>query len=124
MIKKEDQRFVFRKLVGKRGLSATVHFDVLFDETSKNNSMEVVYSADDQWKSSCLFALEVFYREFKKDNLGLLKVTIQRIDWLPVDTTIGTVFYTTIKAMEHTLGFKLSKELVNFDENRIQFSIW
>ena len=88
--------YTFRKQSKFRGYFASVTFNIIFDESKKKNLI-ISYLADLKWEVPCKAAINMFLE--RHPFTGELIITIQQIDWLPVDTNSTVVIYSTLKGL-------------------------
>lgn len=117
-------RHNFKVQAGGRGLYAAIMLNVNFDKTA-NKSISIHFSEPSEWESTCMTGIYIFYDYYAHETVGRMEVTIERIDWMPVDTNNLIVLYGTILALSQELnypleglGFDKDTELFTFPERR------
>ncbi len=99
--------FAFKKVLHKRGAYMKIEMEVDFYPSTMESKLEISYNADHEWKSSCEAGIHIFHDYFRYLNKGRLKITVNRINWLPVDTNNLIVLYATIMALCEILNFNV-----------------
>ncbi len=112
------KNFIFRKQVGKKGYYVKIDFDVeLLNE--QKHKLEINYTADITWRAFCEAGVLLFFEYFSRKEDRGLKVTIYKVDWLPVDTNAFLVMFSTIKALSEALNYEING--LEFDQTSEKF---
>ena len=118
-------QYQFREQLTNRGCYCGISLRAKYVE-SENHDLTINYNADIKWKPSCIAGIHIFFDYFNKLKFGKLEVSIDTIQWLPVDTNHLTVLYSVIFSLSKELKITIpdvqldkERELFTFPEPRI-----
>ncbi len=77
--------------------------------------LEISEWVDQEWHTSIRFALDYFFSHYRES----VKVTIEELHTMIVDSSAMTVVYAIVKCLSDLLGFK--PELIIFNEGTFVF---
>ncbi|MFC5048335.1 hypothetical protein ACFSTE_13365 [Aquimarina hainanensis] len=99
--------FKLKKVLKNRGLYCSIDFEVELNEM-KSNNLIFKYEADNQWETASRLGGMIFYDYFLKKSNIEMSVTIKNIDWMPVDTNNGIIFYSVLKGLSEILSYPIN----------------
>jgi hypothetical protein len=111
--------YVLRKQHGNRGFYAEIELEVTI-LNHYDMGLEVTYLADSQWEVMCRAGLLLFYDYFVTMKRGGLKICVNHIKWLPVDTNNLIILYASVAALSEALDIPVNGLL--FDLDKVAFT--
>lgn len=116
----QRKTYTLKKLLKNRGVYSSIDFEIQSNE-NKQKILIFEYNADDRWKIMCEAGALIFFDYYSRKKEGELKVIINKVDWMPVDTNNIIILYSVIKGMADILNFNI--EGLEINENTESFII-
>ena len=88
--------------------------NVSFDKTA-NRGISIHFNEPSEWESTSMTGIYIFYDYYAHQTIGRMEVTVERIDWMPVDTNNLIVLYATTLAISKALNYLM--EDLGFDKD-------
>lgn len=107
--------YTFRRLLDNRGCYASFDFEVSYNPEGETKLI-VNFNADKKWEIPCKAGILIFFDFYSKDYKGQLTVTVNKIDWLPVDTNNIIVLFSSIQGLSDTLDYQIDEMLLDIEK--------